>query len=300
MKKVYVWTFLALLVTYIILAFGLPVNPQTMAKYGLSHTELRLLSLTTVLPLVFVYLAALYGFTRINDYANKIQSTKEGPHFKKLASGLMVLAFSLPVNSIIGSLTTYVRHAHPHMVSDISIVRQYVALALAFTAIYLIAKGAGGLYGTLKNKKMDSRSVYGMLGPIVLASIYTWLIVAQVHHLPAGQPYYLPDWLVVLTIAVPYVYIWCVGAWGAFHLYKYQDGVKGLIYKRAIDNLAKGIAAVIVISILLQFLTTLSGLLNRLELTPLLIIVYILIAFYALGYALVARGAKKLKQIEEA
>jgi hypothetical protein len=49
----------------------------------------------------------------------------------------------------------------------------------------------------------------------------------------------------------------------------------------------------------LQFLTTITEQLNRLNLAPLLIVLYLLIAFYAVGYALVARGAKKLKKIED-
>lgn len=300
MKKVFTWIFLALLATYVILAFALPVNPETMSKYGLSETKLRLLRMSTVLPLAAVYLGALYGFTRIRDYADKIRGTKESPHFDKLAMGLTVLAFSLPVNSIVSTLAKYVKHAHPYFMADITIARQYLALALAFTAMYLISKGASGLYNTLKNITLPKQPMYVLLGPIILASVYTWLIVAQSGSMPDGQPYYLPIWAVVITIAIPYIFLWCVGAWAAFHLYIYQQGVKGLIYKRAIDNLAKGIAVIVLISISLQFLTTLSGLLNRLDLSPLLAVVYVLIAFYALGYALVARGAKQLKQIEEA
>ena len=62
MKKAYVAIFFVLLSTYIILAFTLPTDPQVLSKYGMSQTQSRLLSLTTVIPLALVYLAALYGF----------------------------------------------------------------------------------------------------------------------------------------------------------------------------------------------------------------------------------------------
>lgn len=301
MKKTYISVFVTLLAVYVALAFTLPTDPQVLSKHGITQAQSRLLNLTIVVPLVLIYLSALYGFLRVNDYAEKVRETKEGPYFKQLSIGLMVLAFTLPLNSIMGSLTSYIRHAQPHFISDISIIRQYSALLLAFLAIYFISKGAQGLHSTLKNKQPQrDPAFYWLLGPTILSAVYTWLLVSQTHHSPDGSPYHLPEWLVVTTIAIPYIFIWCVGAWAAVYLYKYHVGVKGVIYKRAIAYLAKGIAAIIVISILLQSLTTLSGLLNRLDLTPLLLIIYLLIALYALGYGMVARGANKLKQIEEA
>jgi hypothetical protein len=298
-KKPYLWIFVVLLATYIVLAFALPPDPQILSKHHLTATSVRLLNLSVIGPLTLVYLAALYGFLRVDDYANKVRNTKEGPHFKKLATGLTILALSLPLNGILGSLASYARHAQPHWSAELAISRNYIALALAAAAIILISKGARGLYGTLKRQDINGRSVYALIGPIILASIYTWLIVAQGSGNPDGPPYYLPEWLIVTTIAIPYVFIWCVGAWAAVHLYYYHNGVKGSIYKRAMNNLAKGVGAIIIISILLQFLTTLSGILNRLDLTPLLLVIYLLVGAYAVGYGLVARGAKKLKQIEE-
>lgn len=111
--------------------------------------------------------------------------------------------------------------------------------------------------------------------------------------------YYLPNWLIILTLAVPYVYVWCVGINAVRNLNIYKNRVKGLVYKRAIDYLAKGIAVIIVLSIFIQLIAVLSAQLNRLNLTPLLAVIYLLLVLYALGYGLVSRGAKRLKQIEE-
>jgi hypothetical protein len=66
-----------------------------------------------------------------------------------------------------------------------------------------------------------------------------------------------------------------------------------------LNLLAKGIGGVILISILIQFLTTASARLNRLNLTPLLIIVYCLLLLYGIAYGFIAVGAKRLKRIEE-
>ncbi|HEX8227492.1 MAG TPA: hypothetical protein VF572_06515 [Candidatus Saccharimonadales bacterium] len=300
MKKTYIGVFVALLVIYIILAFALPGDPGVLKKYGLSTVGSRLLNLTIVLPIAAIYLAGLYSFIRIRDYADKISKTKEGPAFDTLAKGVMVLAYSLPINSIISSYASYVRHANPGLLPEITVVRQYLALILAFTAIVLIARGVRGLYDTLGARTVRGQSFLDLVGPVVLASVYTWLVVSHYNSEPGTAPYYLPIGLVILTIAIPYIYAWCVGARAALQLRRYREGVKGSIYKRSINNIAKGIAVVIVISIMLQVLTTLSGLLNRLELTPLLAVIYVLIAFYVVGYGLIARGAKQLRLIEEA
>jgi len=301
-KRIYIWVFLALLAVYITLALVLPPDPQTASRLGLSDLAVRLLNLTVVIPISLVYLTALYGFVHIDTYANKVLDTKEGPHFKTLANGLAVLVFSLPVTSVLGSLRSYARHAQPDLLASVSIMRNYVVLVLAVAALVLIAKGAQGLYGTLKRQSSELRhlSFYGMIGPVLLASLYTWLVIAQGYATPGDEPYFLPDWLIILTIVVPYVFAWCLGIRAALQLRAFRRGVKGVVYKRAINSLAVGIAVVILVAILIQGVTSLGGALNRLNLTPLLALVYFLVSLYVVGYGLIARGAKKLKQMEEA
>lgn len=299
MKKVYVGAYVALLTLYVILAFALPVDPAVLARYEISSLQAKLLSLTTVIPVVLIYLTALYGFVRVRDYANKIRGTHEGPAFDLIAKGLLLLVFGLPIRSIITSITSYIKHAQPDLLPIFTIFRQYISVILAIVAVVLLARGARRLYDTLKRPVFKHPSIIMSLIPIALASIYTWLITSQAQSSPGGEPYYVPVWVVVLTIAIPYVFVWCTGLWAAIYLYRYQFAVKGVIYKRAIDLIAKGIAVIMLISVLIQFLTTLSGLLNRLDLTPLLGVIYLLLACYVVGYGFLASGAKKLKRIEE-
>lgn len=299
MRNTYPLLFIILLLGYIIIAFTLPTDPQVLERYDITQKGARFLNLTIVLPLSAIYLVALYGFQRFNDYAISVRKTKEGPHLEKIANGLMVLAFSLPVLSIVGSLFNYLKYRNPEFLPMATILRNYLTLVFAFTAILLIAKGSQGLFDTLKSKKVIARSHYALAGIIALTSIYTWLITSQGPAAKTGQGYFLPDWLVIATLAIPYIFIWCEGVKASIHLSEYKGSVKGIIYKRAFDNLSKGIAAIIVVSVFIQFITTLSEKLSRLNLTPLLLVIYVLIVLYAIGYGLVARGAKRLKQIEE-
>jgi hypothetical protein len=130
--------------------------------------------------------------------------------------------------------------------------------------------------------------------------MYAWLITTRQQGGVASDPYHMPDWLIILTLVIPYTFIWCIGIQASVWLYKYRTSVKGFIYRRALVNLSQGVGVIIVVSVLLRFLTTLTEQLNRLNVTPLLMVLYLLILLYAIGFGLVARGAKKLKQIEEA
>ncbi len=300
MKRSYVWIFLVLMAVYIILAFSLPTDPQVLARYNIDQDRARLLNLTVVGPLSLIYFAALYGFVRVKEYAKSIQETKEGPHFNNVANGLAVLGFSLPINSIMSSMVSYTRHAHPELMAEISITRQYLTLVLAGIAIVLLDRGARGLLGTLKRIPKETLSNYKIILAVSLSSIYTWLLVTQSQDPAAELAHYLPIGILIATVAIPYVLIWYLGAGAAIRLYTYQINVKGVIYKRAVGLLAKGVAVIVLISVFLQFFYTIAGLLNRLNLSPLLAVIYFLIALYLIGYGLVARGAKTLKHMEEA
>lgn len=298
-SRAYIWSFLALTATYIVLSVTLPSNPKTLEKYGLTQSELRLVGLTVVIPVAVIYLAALYGSIRVKRYAASVEKTTEGKSFKHISNGLAVLAFSLPAVAVVSSLLTYTAWHSPDLLPAITIVRSYLALIIPFIAFILIEKGASGLIQTLKNKKLSPPPLLNTLGVIVLSSLYIWLITVREPVQNGEATYLLPNWLVIITLAIPYLYIWCKGIMATYYLYVYQNRVHGSVYKYAIKYLSLGIGTIVFSSVLIQAIGTIAARLNRLDLTPLLLIVYVLVIVYAVGYGLVARGAARLKKIEE-
>jgi uncharacterized membrane protein len=79
----------------------------------------------------------------------------------------------------------------------------------------------------------------------------------------------------------------------------YAKKIKGLLYKRALNRLAAGIATVIGSSIFIQFINIVFAYKNNGSLGSLLVLIYLLLAVEAIGYILIASGAKNLKRIEE-
>lgn len=301
-KRNFIYIYSGLLLVYLLLALILPSDPEVLSKYSLTQTNARMLNLTIVLPITAIYLTALYGFLKFRDYTKTIIDTREGPFFRKISIGLMFLAFSLPINSIIGSTVNYAKFNNPDLYPGLSVTQNYLSLILALIGFSYVAWGAEGLYRTLKKDVFKSSkfySIFSLLGPIIVASLYTLLITSQAEVHQSVDTYNLPIWLVVLTVAVPYVYVWCLGVKSVLHFYAYKQAVKGTLYKSAFSNLSKGFAVIISVSVLIQIIVTLSQRLNRLDLTPLLAVIYLLLILYAVGYIYIAYGSKKLNKIEE-
>lgn len=295
----YIYWFAAASIIYLAISLSIPSDSDTLTRYDITQTQARLLGLTITLPILAIFSVALYGFIRCKGYADSIRKTPEGPAFAKLATGLMILVFSLPISSSVSSILNYIAMERPSLLNEAAIIRNYISLGFQFTAFVYIARGADLLVNTL-NRPALPRPRFGLLGTITLTSVFTWLIAIRPSTAEGNATYYLPDWLIITTLAIPYLYAWCRVLMALYHIHQYRKFVKGTIYKAALKNLTTGLGAIVVISIMIQLITTLSARLVQLSLQPVLMILYVLVALYAIGYLYVARGAKKLKLIEEA
>lgn len=298
-RKVYNLVFLGLAALYIVLTTGLPSDPEALQRYNISQHQLHLLALTVAIPIVLIWLMALYGFNRFHEYALAVRKSREGRSLNYLATGLMVLIFSLPLLSSLSSMFTYYSRQRPDLLPTLTILKNYLNLLFPFIAFLLIAKGADSLLKTLKSQKVAFAPRFSLVGIIALSCIYTWLITTRPIDTTGNASYYLPNVLILFSLAIPYLFMWCKGLMAAYQLYVYKTKVRGNIYREALNSLAAGLSTIIVLSIFLQLLFTLSSRLTSLSLGPLLYLVYILVALTAVSYGLIARGAKKLKKIEE-
>jgi hypothetical protein len=298
-NKVYFYLFIALVVLYLGLTFGLPTPQETLDQYNISQTRARALSATISLPLVGVWLAALYSFIRFRSYAEIIKNDKEGPGYSKLADGITLLAFSLPLTSLATTILNYLGSNIDNFEPTSVIIRNYLTVTLQLIAFILVSQGAGKLWDTLRPRVVEKHPKFWSLIIIIVSSLFTWLITARALADKTDDVYYLPPWLIVTTLTIPYLIAWYKGGLAMWKLHVYGKRVKGHVYKQMLSKLVTGMSFIIVISILLRLLVTISERLSRLNITPLLVVIYVLIAFYVLGYGFVARGARQLKKIEE-
>jgi hypothetical protein len=290
------------------LAYALLVlvpNPEhaTLVKYHLSNTGLRWLELTVILPSAITWFLTFYGYERLSRYSKVIKNTKDGLHIATIAKALGVLAYLTPLSTIVYTVFGLLIRHHPGLISTQAITRNYTILLIPFIAFLMIEHGAHGLTGLTKSR--PSRFSNQIIVPlfIVISVAYSYLVIKNSDTpLVAGNSahaYYMPDILVLLTIVVPYLYMWFIGMFAVTELLLYQDKIKGIIYKRSWAYISRGFIGVIAASIIIQYVTSLSGKLNRLHLNGLLAVVYILLILQAVGYVFIALGAKKLQKIEE-
>lgn len=296
------YVYIVLAIIYVALVMILPTDPATLHKYNISQGQARLLNMTIVLPLLGIWYMAVNGFIRFRSYAKAIRTTDEGWAFTLLSFGLMGLAFMLPVNSIVSALFNYLSFQNSNFLPTATILKNYIGLAFAIVSFGLLARGATQLIISKKNAIRYEPVLPLFSAPliIVLSSVFTWLVVIR----PADDPgissgYYLPNWLIIVTIIVPYLAAWLGGILALYYLNVYRRRIHGTIYKQAFGQLAFGIGVVTSISVLLQFLTTISSHINKLQLTPILTIIYVLLLLYIVGYRYIAHGSKKLHSIED-
>ncbi len=303
--KTFTYYFLILFAAlYIGLAMGLPPKPTTLQQYHLTPTSYRMIELSVVIPLVLIWYAAFFGYTHLKRYSTPIKKNKDGKQVAKLTTGLGWLAFSLPVSSLVSTLLNYAARLHPDLLPSATIIEDYVSLLLPLVGLLYISHGARGLTELIKQRP-SQRSIY--LFAIILITIgasychaifsNTWILATTGHKTPI---YYLPNWLLFITIVVPYIFMWFIGLLAAYELHLYNKSVPGILYRKGLHLVSLGLGYIIMLSVVFQFITTLTGHINHLKINNVLLLVYGLLILISIGYILVAIGAKRLQKIEEA
>ncbi len=295
--------FILLSIIYLASTVFTDPNKATLEKYSISATQAIWLGLTIALPYVIIWFIALMGYLRFKSYGDGIRSSKDGEAFSVMSRGLLLLSIWLPLSAVISVAATHLYRDHPSYTPTLIIMLNYTNLAILIPAFYFINKGSKKLLKLVKATASAVPQKY-MILYIAFSALYVWLTLEDsARWTPTDSvrvaSYYLPDWLIVTTIVIPRLIMWFLGIQAVHYLYIYRKKIKGKIYKVALTGLARGIAAVIIASILLRCFQSLSNPMSHLSLAALLLVVYLLLIALSIGYVLIARGSKRLQKIEE-
>jgi hypothetical protein len=292
------YTILALL--YVVINFVMPISHATETAYHLNNTQYRMLTFSLILPLLGIWFAAFYGYAKLSIYVAVLKNTAEGKGFAAITTGVMWLAWGLPIAAIISALLGGIAVHAPQLHDAFVIINNYVNLAVTLAAFTFISRGTRRLT-EISNLHPSRRGVQGlMLGFISLGVLYCYLTIRSIEtHMPSQNPYHMPMWLILLTIIVPYLYAWFMGLFSAYEISLYSKNMKGVLYKQALGLLAVGISAAIISSIIIQYVSSISPHLAGFALGYIVMIIYLLLLVYSVGYILIAIGANKLRKIEE-
>jgi hypothetical protein len=294
--------FIGLIILYLLQVLLMPADKATEEKYGLSATQLKLLGLSVIIPYVLIWMVALIGSLRLKSYGEAIKKGKDGEAFRQIGVGMLWFAFWLPLSNIVDTFAVHYYHVHPSATSMMVHLTNYFNIIL-LPGIILVNSGSKKLLEIVKHPKEYLPQSLAFIY-IAFSAFYTFLVL----HDPARQhpthdvsvaAYYMPDWKLILVVVIPRLVVWFIGLQAVYNLYLYRRKVKGSLYRQALDNLAKGIALVILVIIALRIFQSLSVMLNKLNLGVILLIIYVLLIIIGAGYVLVMKGARRLQKLEE-
>lgn len=294
----YAW----LAIFYTALIFVLPVSPATTASYHLSELEYRVVEFAVALPTLAVWLAAFVSYASLRGYARYIRKTPEGIYYDQLAEGLTWLAWSLPVSTITRAVLNAIAVNHPAFHAGSVIIGDYISLILPLIAFSVIANASRGLLGTVKIKPALLNSKAIVAGFMALGVFYCILTFRHFDLSSLGStqnPYFLPIWLMVLTVTVPYLYAWFMGVLAAFEITLYRRHVAGVLYKQPLGLLVGGLLIVILSSMAVQYMFSISPPSDHLVLNVQLVFSMIFRVIRGVGFVLIILGARRLQKIEE-
>jgi hypothetical protein len=270
--------------------------PATLLQYHVSVTGLRLIYITIIVLLAGIWFAGLYGYQKLQTYARLIQGENDGKQVARLTRGVLILALWLPVTSVVGAILNYFAMRHLGFLPAATIINHYVGLLFPLFGLVFIGLGARGL-----NELVKQRPGYLTMNILAVVLIYIGLTYLRlVATTPArASVYHMSLWWVTITLVAPYVYMWYVGLLATYEIYRYRQVAPGTVYRKSWLFLSVGIGWLLLLSIGTQYLTTLTARLNRLSIYGVLAIVYALLLLLAVGFVLIAAGARKLQKIEE-
>ena len=295
--------FILLSIIYLTQTVLVAPDKAALAKYHLSSGQAKLIGLTFALPYLAIWFIALLSYLRLNTYADLIKKSKDGLGFSILASGVMWLAFCLPLSVVFTNFTTHTYMVHPDLISPMVRVANYFNLLVIAPGFILIYQGSSKLVALAKTRRRTPNTPL-VLAYIAFAALYTFSVLHDpVRLLPnkntIAASYYQTDWLIISTLVIPRLILWFLGLMAIENLYLFRMNIKGSLYKIAIHWFAVGIGGVAASSIILRGLQSFTPQLSRLSLGLVLMLLYAILLILGTSYWTLSKGAKKLLFIEK-
>lgn len=286
---------------YVILMLLAPKAPQSSdSPIHLTPLQTVLLQLSIVVPYLVAWLAGARGALGFKQCGETVPDEEGGAGFRAFGVGVAVLVGGGLLSSLVGTFAPYFR---PNTSGAIALViaNNYLYVLTNLLSTLFLFRGATHLVKRADDRahERDDLIMAGILG-VIIAALYLPLVFSnparQASSLPStAATYYLPDALILLTLAVPYLVAWTLGFLTALRISRYAPPERDSNQKKAVRKFVNGLWMMIFSSILLQLLVSIgTARLLSLGIGAILGLVYVFLMLQIVGYAMISIGSKRL------
>jgi hypothetical protein len=273
-------------------------GPKSTNTYHLSGLTLVLIQLSIILPMLVIWLTAIYGAFKFKQYARLINGSPDGKALNLLSSGLVLFIVAFIAQTLIGVLRRSI--VGTDFMYPVVFLHNHLPLVLYLIGAIVIFVASMQLI-QLVHIRLTWRRLLPILVPfLAVAILLGQFFYSNINHTNIGgiPNFSLPGKTPFYTMALPYLAVWFLGCMAITNILAYVRNVKGLLYRQALRYFAYGTMMVITFMIFVQILSFSATAMRGLSLGGLLGLIYILLIFYAGGFVLIGRGARNLTKIE--
>lgn len=294
--------YLALTGIFFVLVLAMPAQQNILEAYNITGNQYHIYLFLYVVPFIGIWYAAFLAYKRLKLYSESINGSVEAKGYQILARGCGWLAYSLPISAIAGLIMTTIGSSNQNFKPAAVILTNYINLLLPLIGFIILGYSARRLSKLTKTKIDTKVGVKIATAFIILGLSYGYFSFQGIDmdSLASTQnAYFLPIWIIILSLTIPYLYCWFIGLFAAFEILIYARNSNGLLYRQALSYVGYGIATVIASSIIAQFLGSLPISSGEMSVNYAFATAYFIELVIAVGYVLIAIGSNKLKRIEE-
>lgn len=304
MKRIIGFVYIPLAALYLILSYVYPTDPSTIAQRHFSVAQARVVALTFAAIFIIIWVLAFYSSWKLMEYGQSIKEYQDGKAFVLLAFGMFVLALYLPFRSITKILLNYSAHVHPGLTTASIMFISYTNVLIPLVVYIYISRGGQRLFSMVRAKVPSAHIAALALLLSVICAMYCYAIFTSRTKLTPV------DWLItvnyavrapllILTLVVPFLFMWSIGLIATYQIYHYHRKVKGVIYRDCLRLLSIGLTLEILAEIAAQYITALAASVRRFPSVFMALLVFTVLLVIAIAYVLIVQGVKKLRAFEE-
>ncbi len=182
------------------------------------------------------------------------------------------------------------------------IITNYIVILLPLVAYTLIGIAARSLSSTIQTVFSIHKARLTIILLAIAGILYGYLTLRRFDltgFSSTHNAYYLPLWIVTLTIIVPSLYAWFTGLLAASEILVFSKKIRGVVYKQALQLLVGSTVTVIGSLVALQYINSIAPRAGYMILDYKIVLVSLFRLCAALGFFVLAIGARKLQKIEE-